>query len=78
VSTTVLWFRVGFVGLCCLGVAVGAGEIGEEDAQELADTRRELEQTKSALADTLEKNRVLRQRLGGVASFNGEYSAGTD
>lgn len=53
-----------YMGLCCLGVAVGAGEIGEEDAQALADARRELEQTKAALADVLEKNRVLRQRLG--------------
>jgi len=73
-----LWRLVKLVG----GVAVGAGEIGEEDERALADTRRELERTKAALADALEKNRGLSQRLGSVAtasgSLNGEHSAGTN
>lgn len=46
------------------GVAVGAGEIREEDVQELVDARRELEATKRALDDALAQNRVLRERLG--------------
>jgi len=64
-----LWRLVKLVG----GVAVGAGEIGEEDAEALVDARRELEQTKAALADALENNRVLRQRLGGAGNREGEY-----
>lgn len=50
----------------CPGVAVGAGEISEHEAQELVDTKQDLENTKQALAEALEKNRILRQRLGSV------------
>jgi hypothetical protein len=41
-------------------------EVGEEEAQELADTRGELEATKKALDDALSKNRILRKRLGSI------------
>jgi len=69
-----LWRLVKLVG----GVAVGAGEIGEEDAQALADLRRELEDTKAALTEAIDKNRVLRQRLGSGVNGQYDYYAGTN
>jgi len=67
-----LWRLVKLVG----GVAVGAGEIREEDVQELVDARRELETTKRALDDALAQNRVLRERLGSAVPY--EDTAGLE
>jgi len=55
-----LWRLVKLVG----GVVVGVRDIGEEEAQDLADVRRELVIMKVALDEALAENRFLRQRLG--------------
>lgn len=46
-----------------IGVAVGAGEIEDETIQELAETKKQLEVTKSALSQAEEENQQLRARL---------------
>ena len=45
------------------GVAVGAGELEEETYKELAQTKRELEESRSALARAQDENQELRARL---------------
>lgn len=45
------------------GIAVGAAEIEEETAQELEETKRQLEGTTIALAKAREENRKLRGRV---------------
>ncbi|PCH38112.1 hypothetical protein WOLCODRAFT_96517 [Wolfiporia cocos MD-104 SS10] len=45
------------------GIAVSAGELEEGDAQQLAETRQELEGVIVALADAREENQRLRERL---------------
>ncbi|KAH7889287.1 hypothetical protein F5I97DRAFT_1843068 [Phlebopus sp. FC_14] len=54
-----LWRLVKLVG----GVAVGAGEVEEEVAKELKETKRQLEGTTTALAKAREENRKLRSRM---------------
>lgn len=51
------------------GVAVGAGELEDETIKELAEIKRELETTKSALSKAVNENQKLRARL---ASLNAE------
>lgn len=52
-----------------LGIAAGAGEIGEEDAEELAETRRDLERSRTHLSTVLDENQTLKRRLGIVESL---------
>ncbi|KAK7043583.1 hypothetical protein VNI00_008194 [Paramarasmius palmivorus] len=54
-----LWRLVKLVG----GIAVGAGELGEEGAKELADTQRELGRVRDQLEATRRENQRLRERL---------------
>ncbi|RDB21275.1 Voltage-gated hydrogen channel 1 [Hypsizygus marmoreus] len=54
-----LWRLVKLVG----GIAVGAGEIEEEEARELAAARAELAKAYAALSNAETENRTLRQRL---------------
>ncbi|KAI9466254.1 hypothetical protein BJY52DRAFT_1143243 [Lactarius psammicola] len=54
-----LWRLLKLVG----GVAVGAGEIGEDTAKELARVKYELEESRSALVQTQEENQELRARV---------------
>jgi hypothetical protein len=54
-----LWRLVKLVG----GVAVGVGEVDEETAEALAETRRELEKTKAELATVQDENLELRASL---------------
>jgi len=54
-----LWRLVKLVG----GIAVGAGEVEEEVAKDLEETRRQLEGTTAALAKAREENRKLRSRV---------------
>jgi len=54
-----LWRLLKLVG----GVAVGAGEIEEDTLKELAQVKRELEGSRSALAQTREENQELRARV---------------
>lgn len=51
------------------GVAVGAGELEDETIKELAEIKRELETTKSALSKAENENQKLRARL---VSLNAE------
>lgn len=46
-----------------IGVAVGAGELEEDTYKELARVKRELEQSRSALARAQDENRELRASL---------------
>ncbi|KAL0947021.1 hypothetical protein HGRIS_013165 [Hohenbuehelia grisea] len=55
-----LWRLVKLVG----GITVGAGEIGEEDAKELAQIRQQLSASRSELAAIRSENQELRRRLG--------------
>ncbi|KAF9264787.1 hypothetical protein L218DRAFT_1076238 [Marasmius fiardii PR-910] len=54
-----LWRLIKLIG----GVAVGAGEIGEGDAKELAETQRHLSDMRSQLIVLKEENQRLRARL---------------
>ncbi|TFY82566.1 hypothetical protein EWM64_g1456 [Hericium alpestre] len=54
-----LWRLIKVVG----GVAVGAGELEEEDVKELIRVKMELETTQSALSNASRENDALRQRL---------------
>ncbi|KAA1474910.1 hypothetical protein DENSPDRAFT_841580 [Dentipellis sp. KUC8613] len=60
-----LWRLIKLVG----GVAVSTGEIEDEDIKELAQTKRELDQARSALSEAQLENQKLRMRL---ASFESE------
>ncbi|KAF9532275.1 hypothetical protein CPB83DRAFT_847567 [Crepidotus variabilis] len=57
-----LWRLVKLVG----GVAVGAGELQEELAEQLADTRRELEMARTRLANLQGENQALKERLSQI------------
>ncbi|KAN0133804.1 hypothetical protein V8E53_008528 [Lactarius tabidus] len=59
-----LWRLLKLVG----GVAVGAGEIQEDTLKELAQVKRELEKSRTALARTQEENQELRARVAGLES----------
>ncbi|KAF8163208.1 hypothetical protein B0H34DRAFT_794942 [Crassisporium funariophilum] len=59
-----LWRLVKLVG----GVAVGAGELAEENAKLLLETQRELENTKADLCTAEAEIQILRQRLGQLDS----------
>ena len=48
---------------CMVGIAVGAGELGEEQAKDLAETKEELRQALAALQTAREENQELRARL---------------
>lgn len=54
------------------GIAVGAAELGEETAQELEDTKRQLEGTTTALAKAREENRKLRGRVAWLETGGSE------
>ncbi|KAF9564438.1 hypothetical protein CPC08DRAFT_741513 [Agrocybe pediades] len=54
-----LWRLVKLVG----GVAVGAGEMEEETAKELEETKLELERVSTLLTESREENALLKQRL---------------
>ncbi|KDQ60723.1 hypothetical protein JAAARDRAFT_31699 [Jaapia argillacea MUCL 33604] len=54
-----LWRLVKLVG----GIAVGAGEVEEEIAKDLAETNRRLNETLNVLAHTKEENEKLRARI---------------
>ncbi|ESK96853.1 hypothetical protein Moror_6431, partial [Moniliophthora roreri MCA 2997] len=54
-----LWRLVKLVG----GIAVGAGELGEEDAKDLANVQKELENVKNRLDASQRENQRLRERL---------------
>jgi hypothetical protein len=45
------------------GVAVGAGELEEENAQILAETKLQLEEVKAQLSEAKEENLRLRTRF---------------
>ncbi|KAG1768346.1 hypothetical protein EDD22DRAFT_872758 [Suillus occidentalis] len=51
---------------------VGAAELGEETAQELEDTKRQLEGTTTALAKAREENRKLRGRVAWLETGGSE------
>ncbi|KAI9446415.1 hypothetical protein H4582DRAFT_2124870 [Lactarius indigo] len=57
-----LWRLLKLVG-APVGVAVGAGEIGEDTIKELARVKYELEESRSALAQTREENQELHARV---------------
>jgi len=59
-----LWRLIKLVG----GVAVGAGEIEDENVQDLFRTRLELEQTQTALSEAREENQKLRARVSALES----------
>ncbi|KAG2158362.1 uncharacterized protein EDB93DRAFT_1121065 [Suillus bovinus] len=63
-----LWRLVKLVG----GIAVGAAEIEEETAQELEETKRQLEGTTNALAKAREENRKLRGRVAWLETGGSE------
>ncbi|KIK49332.1 hypothetical protein CY34DRAFT_7627 [Suillus luteus UH-Slu-Lm8-n1] len=63
-----LWRLVKLVG----GIAVGTAELGEETAQELEDTKRQLEGTTTALAKAREENRKLRGRVAWLETGGSE------
>jgi uncharacterized Zn finger protein (UPF0148 family) len=46
-----------------IGITVGAGEIDEEQAEELHETKRELEKTKAELATSLQQISTLQRRM---------------
>ncbi len=46
-----------------LGVTVGAGEVTEDDAQELAENRRLVEEMKTQIQTLQSENQELRVRL---------------
>ena len=48
---------------CMVGIAVGAGELGEEQAKDLAETKEELRQALAALQTAREENQELRARM---------------
>lgn len=52
------------------GVAVGARELGEEDARELAETREQLAKVKTDLLILWEENTVLRHRLAALEGLS--------
>jgi hypothetical protein len=54
------------------GIAVGAAELGEETAQELEETKRQLEGTTTALAKAREENRKLRGRVAWLETGGSE------
>jgi len=54
-----LWRLVKLVG----GVAVGAGELEEENAQILAETKRQLEEVKAQLSEARKENLGLQTRF---------------
>ncbi|KAH9945990.1 uncharacterized protein BXZ73DRAFT_86207 [Epithele typhae] len=64
-----LWRLVKLVG----GIAVGAGEIGEEQAKELEETREELKSTQAELEGVRLENQQLRLRL---AQYGGQDQDG--
>ena len=45
------------------GVAVGAGELGEEGAKELAEVKEKLEEARVALHAAHDDNQALRRRI---------------
>jgi hypothetical protein len=45
------------------GIAVGAGELGEETLKKLNETRAQLRDAVGALADAKQENTLLRARL---------------
>lgn len=45
------------------GIAVGAGELQEEEAREFAETQEELKKVKEELQDVRSENQTLRRRL---------------
>ncbi|KAG1803647.1 uncharacterized protein HD556DRAFT_1329371 [Suillus plorans] len=63
-----LWRLVKLVG----GIAVGAAELGEETAEELQVTKRQLEGTTIALAKAREENRKLRGRVAWLETGGSE------
>jgi len=63
-----LWRLVKLVG----GIAVGAAELEEETAEELEETKRQLEGTTAALAKAREENRKLRGRVAWLESGGSE------
>ncbi len=44
-------------------MAVGAGELGEEEAKEFADTKKELAKTIAALRAVSEENETLKRKI---------------
>ncbi|KAJ7582899.1 hypothetical protein C8J56DRAFT_235604 [Mycena floridula] len=54
-----LWRLVKLVG----GIAVGAGELGEQDVKALIDAQRELDSTKAAFASAQKEIQQLKARL---------------
>lgn len=54
------------------GIAVGAAELGEETAEELEETKRQLEGTTIALAKAREENRKLRGRVAWLETGGSE------
>jgi len=54
-----LWRLVKLVG----GVAVGAGELGEEGAKELAEVKVKLEEARVGLRAAFHENEALRRRI---------------
>ena len=56
--------------ICSLGIAVGAGELLEELAQELADKEDELESVRARVAEL--EAEVVRLKLGAGNGSRGE------
>lgn len=56
------------------GVAVGAGELEEETARSLVETKIELERVQGELNDTRKENTLLKQRIM-HGSYGGELDA---
>ncbi|OJA14876.1 hypothetical protein AZE42_00804 [Rhizopogon vesiculosus] len=63
-----LWRLVKLVG----GIAVGAAELEEQTADDLEETKRQLEGTTAALAKAREENRKLRGRVAWLESGGSE------
>ena len=59
-------------GMPLAGIAVSAGELDEEQARELAETREKLKNTLSSLQASRGENRLLRLRLSRYEPTDGE------
>lgn len=47
-------------------MAVGAGELGEEEAKEFASTKKELAKTRAALSTVSEENETLKRKIAAL------------
>lgn len=62
----VTWTLLIYYLLICEGIAVGAGELGEEEAKALAQTERKLASVQSELSATRQENQRLNAQLASL------------